>query len=72
MKEIYANMQGVTYKTTWAQCLEMLETNADFTDDDSLQGLDKEDALVAFEDHIRELERVKCPLDPNGFFGILI
>jgi pre-mRNA-processing factor 40 len=57
MKEIYANMQGVTYKTTWAQCLEMLETNADFTDDDSLQGLDKEDALVAFEDHIRELER---------------
>jgi exonuclease VII small subunit len=50
----------------------MLETNADFTDDDSLQGLDKEDALVAFEDHIRELERVKCPLDPNGFFGILI
>ena len=36
----------------------MLETNPDFTEDDSLVGLDKEDALIAFEVYIRELERV--------------
>ena len=35
----------------------MLLDNPAFADDDELLAMDKEDALVAFEDHIRELEK---------------
>ena len=35
----------------------MLLDNPLFADDDELLAMDKEDALVAFEDHIRELEK---------------
>ncbi len=35
----------------------MLLDNPAFADDDELLAMDKEDALVVFEDHIRELER---------------
>ena len=35
----------------------MLLDNPAFADDDELLAMDKEDALIVFEDHIRELEK---------------
>ena len=35
----------------------MLLDNSAFADDDELLAMDKEDALIVFEDHIRELEK---------------
>ena len=35
----------------------MLLDNPAFADDDELLAMDKEDALIAFEDHVRELEK---------------
>ena len=35
----------------------MLLDNPSFADDDELLSMDKEDALIVFEDHIRELEK---------------
>merc|ERR1712066_786891 len=43
--------------TTWEQAQQMLLDNPAFADDDELLAMDKEDALIAFEDHIRELEK---------------
>jgi len=39
------------------QAQQMLLDNPAFADDDELLAMDKEDALIVFEDHIRELEK---------------
>jgi len=39
------------------QAQQMLLDNPAFADDVDLLSMDKEDALIVFEDHIRELER---------------
>lgn len=39
------------------QAQQMLLDNPSFADDDELLSMDKEDALIVFEDHIRELEK---------------
>jgi hypothetical protein len=40
------------------QAQQMLLDNPSFADDDELLSMDKEDALIVFEEHIRELEKV--------------
>merc|ERR1712109_404863 len=57
LTEILDRMTGTAHRTTWEQCQQMLLDNPAFADDDELLAMDKEDALVAFEDHIRELEK---------------
>ncbi|XP_040567310.1 LOW QUALITY PROTEIN: pre-mRNA-processing factor 40 homolog A [Lepeophtheirus salmonis] len=57
LTDILNRMTGIRYDTTWAQAQKMLLDNPAFADDDELLSMDKEDALVVFEDHIRELEK---------------
>ncbi|UJR31939.1 hypothetical protein I4U23_019412 [Adineta vaga] len=58
LKDILTNMSKVNYRTTWQKAQRLLLDNADFVNDTELQNMDKEDALIVFEDHIRELERI--------------
>ncbi|KAJ8313679.1 hypothetical protein KUTeg_008240 [Tegillarca granosa] len=55
--EILDSMPTLTYCTTWSEAQQMLLDNPRFTDDPDLHNMDKEDALVSFEDHIRMLEQ---------------
>jgi pre-mRNA-processing factor 40 len=57
LADILDQMTKVDHRTTWEQAQQMLLDNPAFADDDELLAMDKEDALVAFEDHIRELEK---------------
>ncbi|GAB1597955.1 pre-mRNA-processing factor 40 homolog A-like isoform X2 [Argonauta hians] len=55
--EILDSMPSLTYCTTWSDAQQMLLDNPRFTEDPDLQNMDKEDALICFEDHIRMLEQ---------------
>lgn len=55
--ELLESMTTITYSTTWAEAQVMLLENAAFKNDVNLLGMDKEDALIVFEEHIRTLER---------------
>ncbi|XP_064614415.1 LOW QUALITY PROTEIN: pre-mRNA-processing factor 40 homolog A-like [Liolophura sinensis] len=55
-KEILDSILSLTYSTTWSEAQQMLLDNPRFTEDQDLQNMDKEDALICFEDHIRLLE----------------
>merc|ERR1712179_92261 len=57
LADILDQMTRVDHRTTWEQAQQMLLDNPAFADDDELLAMDKEDALIAFEDHIRELEK---------------
>lgn len=57
LASILDSMVGIEYRTTWQEAQQMLLDNPNFVDDASLLGMDKEDALIVFEDHIRELEK---------------
>jgi pre-mRNA-processing factor 40 len=49
-------MDSITYQTTWSEAQVLLLENNEFKSDISLLGMDKEDALIVFEEHIRALE----------------
>ncbi|KXJ74426.1 hypothetical protein RP20_CCG013718 [Aedes albopictus] len=55
--ELLEAMTSVTYQTTWSEAQVMLLENSSFKNDVNLLGMDKEDALIVFEEHIRTLER---------------
>ncbi|XP_046388008.1 pre-mRNA-processing factor 40 homolog B [Ischnura elegans] len=57
LAEILDSMANVCHRTTWQEAQQMLLDNPTFAEDTSLLAMDKEDALVVFEDHIRELEK---------------
>jgi pre-mRNA-processing factor 40 len=57
LKDILESMSKVTYKTRWSEAQKLLFRDAFFTQDMDLQNMDKEDALIVFEDHIRQLEK---------------
>ena len=57
LKTILEKMPKVTYKTHWSEAQKLLFKDHDFTQDIELQNMDKEDALIVFEDHIRFLEK---------------
>lgn len=50
-------MTEVTYKTTWQEAQALLLQHPAFADDANLLQMDKEDALMVFENHIRQLEK---------------
>ncbi|KRZ61796.1 WW domain-containing protein [Trichinella nativa] len=53
---ILAGMPEVTVETTWREGRKLLAENAAFLNDECLQNMDKEDALIVWEEHIRGLE----------------
>ncbi|XP_038109716.1 pre-mRNA-processing factor 40 homolog A [Culex quinquefasciatus] len=55
--ELLEAMTTVSYQTTWSEAQVMLLENVSFKSDVNLLGMDKEDALIVFEEHIRALER---------------
>jgi pre-mRNA-processing factor 40 len=57
LAKILDSIDGITYKTTWAQGYKILQDNSSFQADDELQVMDKEDILITFENHIRKLEK---------------
>merc|ERR1739846_209614 len=57
LTDILDRMTNIKYNTTWTQAKQMLLDNPAFAEDDELLAMDKEDALIVFEDHIRELEK---------------
>ncbi|XP_012685783.1 pre-mRNA-processing factor 40 homolog A isoform X2 [Clupea harengus] len=57
LKNILDNMANVTHRTTWSEAQQYLLDNPTFAEDEELQNMDKEDALICFEEHIRALEK---------------
>ena len=57
LADILDSMTSITYKTTWQEAQQQLLDNPVFANDADLLGMDKEDALIVFEDHIRQLEQ---------------
>ncbi|PVD30955.1 hypothetical protein C0Q70_10231, partial [Pomacea canaliculata] len=55
--EILDTMPNLKYSTTWSEAQQMLLDNPRFTEDPDLENMDKEDALICFEEHIRMLEQ---------------
>ncbi|XP_065928816.1 pre-mRNA-processing factor 40 homolog B isoform X2 [Magallana gigas] len=55
--EILDSMPSLTHCTTWSEASQMLLDNPRFTEDPDLHNMDKEDALICFEEHIRLLEQ---------------
>ncbi|CAF0817673.1 unnamed protein product [Adineta ricciae] len=58
LKDILTNISKITYKTTWQEAQRYLLDSIDFVNDIELQNMDKEDALIVFEDYIRQLEKI--------------
>ncbi|KAM9319957.1 pre-mRNA-processing factor 40 homolog B [Gastrophryne carolinensis] len=57
LKNILDNMRNVSFQTTWSEAQQYLMDNPVFAEDEELQNMDKEDALICFEEHIRSLEK---------------
>ncbi|XP_074835620.1 pre-mRNA-processing factor 40 homolog B isoform X2 [Carettochelys insculpta] len=57
LKNILDNMSNVSFQTTWSEAQQYLMDNPTFAEDEDLQNMDKEDALICFEEHIRTLEK---------------
>ncbi|XP_075708343.1 pre-mRNA-processing factor 40 homolog B isoform X3 [Rhinoderma darwinii] len=57
LKNILDNMSNVSFQTTWSEAQQYLMDNPMFAEDEELQNMDKEDALICFEEHIRVLEK---------------
>jgi len=51
------SMAEVTFRTVWTEAQQLLLDNSTFSEDSELLAMDKEDALIVFEQHIRELEQ---------------
>uniref|UniRef100_A0A8D8Y891 Pre-mRNA-processing factor 40 homolog B n=1 Tax=Cacopsylla melanoneura TaxID=428564 RepID=A0A8D8Y891_9HEMI len=57
LASILDSMQKLDFKTTWQEAQQMLLDCSRFVDDQSLLAMDKEDALIVFEEQIRALEK---------------
>lgn len=56
LSDILDSMTPITHRTTWQDAQQLLLDNSVFAKDADLLGMDKEDALIVFEKHIRQLE----------------
>lgn len=57
MLQVYTTMSSITYRTTWAEALQLLKEHPAYKDDEEIQECEKEDMLISFEEHIRTLEQ---------------
>ncbi|XP_042901270.1 pre-mRNA-processing factor 40 homolog B isoform X1 [Parasteatoda tepidariorum] len=57
LSSVLDSMTSVTYRTTWAEAQQLLLDNPQFSEDPELLNMDKDDALIVFEEHIRQLEQ---------------
>jgi len=54
--KLLESMDSISFQSTWSEAQVLLLDNNEFKSDISLLGMDKEDALIVFEEHIRALE----------------
>jgi len=60
MLEVFSKMEGLVHRTLWSEVQNILRENPVYKNDDKIQEImmqDKEDALTAFMDYLKELER---------------
>ncbi|XP_023018687.1 pre-mRNA processing factor 40 isoform X2 [Leptinotarsa decemlineata] len=57
LSEVLESMTKINFDTTWSEAQVLLLENNSFKNDVNLLAMDKEDALVVFEEHIRVLEK---------------
>lgn len=57
LAEVLECMTKINYDTTWSEAQVLLLENSSFKNDVNLLAMDKEDALIVFEEHIRVLEK---------------
>ncbi|XP_011145173.1 pre-mRNA-processing factor 40 homolog A isoform X1 [Harpegnathos saltator] len=57
LAQVLDTMTDVTYRTTWQEAQALLLQHSSFAEDADLLEMDKEDALLVFENHIRQLEK---------------
>ena len=57
LKDILDAMPQITFTTRWSEAQQLLLDNPVFAEDTGLLSMEKEDALVVFQDHIRFLEK---------------
>ncbi|XP_034936697.1 pre-mRNA-processing factor 40 homolog A isoform X2 [Chelonus insularis] len=57
LAQVLDTMTDVTYRTTWQEAQALLLQHSTFAEDAHLLEMDKEDALLVFENHIRQLEK---------------
>ncbi|XP_014470638.1 PREDICTED: pre-mRNA-processing factor 40 homolog A-like isoform X1 [Dinoponera quadriceps] len=57
LAQVLDTMTDVTYRTTWQEAQALLLQHSAFAEDADLLEMDKEDALLVFENHIRQLEK---------------
>merc|ERR1711962_354715 len=60
MLGVFAKMEGLVHRTLWSEVQNILRENPVYKNDDKIQEImmqDKEDALTAFMDYLKELER---------------
>ncbi|GAB0089817.1 pre-mRNA-processing factor 40 homolog A [Sergentomyia squamirostris] len=55
--DLLQSMTSISYQSTWSEAQVLLLENTSFKTDVHLLGMDKEDALIVFEEHIRGLEK---------------
>jgi len=56
LSEILDSMHNITFRTTWSEAQQMLIDNPTFSEDTQLLSMDKEDALIVFAEHVKQLE----------------
>ncbi|XP_065071818.1 pre-mRNA-processing factor 40 homolog B-like [Rhopilema esculentum] len=60
MLDVFSGISSITYKTLWSEAQEILKDHSTYRDDEDVIRImsdDKEDALIAFDNHARELEK---------------
>jgi len=60
MLDVFGKMEGLVHRTLWSEVQNILRENLTYKNDDKIQEImmqDKEDALTAFMDYLKELER---------------
>lgn len=57
LADILDSMPMITYRTCWADAQQLLLDNPAFANNSDLLNMDKEDALVIFTEHVRQLEQ---------------
>jgi len=60
MLEVFSNIPALTYRTLWSEAADILKDDAKYAKDDKVQEImleEKEDALAAYCEHIREVEK---------------
>jgi len=55
-RKVLGGLKKMNHKTTWAECQQLLMNSQDFKDNEDLNNMDKEDALICFEETIKDFD----------------